>query len=620
MKKLMKNYLLLVLMLGVLVLSGCGRKERPDEKPTPTERLEATGTPALTPEATKVPEATKTPGPTEAPTDIPDCPTEETLFEEFTRDLFLSEISGNTINLHYTLAYPENFGITEYKISLGDASYEGMEGSYDALRELKVMLEEFDYDALTAKQQFTYDIMMDYIETELSAEELLLYTEFFGPTTGYQAQLPVLLAEYTFRREQDIKDYLELLCVIDDTYAGMVQLEQKKSEAGLFMSDATLEDILDQCSRFIENPEENYMMEVFDAKIADVEWLTKEQKEEYSKKNKELITTEVVGAYQLLIDGLSALKGTGTNELGLCYYEDGKEYYEYLAYVATGSGKSVEELALAIPTTIYQAIVDMQKVMQRDSSIEEKWNSYQFCETEPAEILIDLQEKIAGVFPDLPDVTYQIKYVHPSMQEHMSPAFYLTPPIDDYVNNVIYINPSYESTELYVTMAHEGFPGHLYQNVYTASKGLPLVRNLFNYSGYSEGWAQYVEFMAYEMGGLDENLGAVLKYNSIAIMGIHAAIDIGVHYYGWGVDEVEEFLYSYGLGSREAAESIFDYVVAEPSNYLSYFVGYMEFAELQKTAEEIWGAAYSDTRFYDVVLSLGAAPFPLLKEQIISLD
>ena len=182
---------------------------------------------------------------------------------------------------------------------------------------------------------------------------------------------------------------------------------------------------------------------------------------------------------------------------------------------------------------------------------------------------------------------------------------------------MIYINRSYESSDLYVTMAHEGFPGHLYQTVYTASKELPLIRSLFGYSGYTEGWAQYVEFMAYEMGGLDENLAQVLKYNSIAIMGIHAAIDIGVHYYGWGVDEVENFLYSYGLGSREAAESIFDYVVAEPANYLSYFVGYMEFTELQKKAEETWGEAYSDTRFYDAVLSLGPAPFPLLEEQII---
>ena len=564
-----------------------------------------------------------TPTPTAMPTATPN-PQEENkgsaAFDQFTDDFFRSEIAANTINLHYTLAYPENFGITEYEISLGDGSYEGLVASYDALRQIKAAFEELNDDRLSKEQKFTYDILMDYIDTELSTENLILYAEYFGPTTGYQAQLPVLLAEYTFRREQDIEDYLDLLCVVDDTFAGMLSLEQKKSEAGLFMSDKTLESILDQCRQFIRNPEENYMIEVFDAKVKEADWLTDEQRAAYSARNKELITTEVVGAYQMLIDGLSALQGTGTNELGLSYFEDGKEYYEYLTYVATGSGKSVEELAVMIPNVIYEAVMDMQKVMSRDPDIESKWNSYEFCESDPAAMLEDLRAKIAGVFPELPEVSYRIKYVHPSMEEHMSPAFYLTPPVDDFMNNVIYINRSHESSDLYVTMAHEGFPGHLYQTVYTASKELPLIRSLFGYSGYTEGWAQYVEFMAYEMGGLDENIAQVLKYNSIAIMGIHAAIDIGVHYYGWGVDEVENFLYSYGLGSREAAESIFDYVVAEPANYLSYFVGYMEFTELQKKAEETWGEAYSDIRFYDVVLSLGPAPFPLLEEQIISME
>lgn len=597
MKKTKWNVMLL-LLLTLLTCSACNGNDRPAEKPTPTGKV------------------TQAPAETMTPTTSPIYSAE---FDSFTEQLFLNDIAANTINLHYTLAYPENYGITEYAISLGDGSYSSMLAGYSGMRELKNELLEFEYGELSAKQQFTYDIMMDYLDAELSAEELVLYMEFFGPTTGYQAQLPVVLAEYTFRREQDVKDYLELLCVIDDTFEGMVEFEQKKSEAGLFMSDATLEDILDQCRQFIENPEENYMIDVFRSKLDEVDWLTREQKEEYNEKHEELIRTEVVGAYQLLIDGLSALAGTGTNELGLSYYEKGKEYYEYLTYTATGSEKSPAELAVAIPQVIYEAIADMQTIMQSDPGAMDEWETYEFCETDPAAILLDLQKKIESVFPNLPEVTYQIKYVHPSMQEHMSPAFYLTPPIDDLVNNVIYINPAYESGDLYVTMAHEGFPGHLYQTVYTASKDLPLVRNLFNYNGYTEGWAQYVEFMAYEMGGLDENLAKILKYNSIAIMGIHAAIDIGVHYYGWGVDEVESFLYSYGLGTREAAESVFDYVVAEPSNYLSYFVGYMEFTELQKTAEETWGEAYSDTLFYDVVLSLGPAPFPLLEEQIISL-
>jgi len=259
-------------------------------------------------------------------------------------------------------------------------------------------------------------------------------------------------------------------------------------------------------------------------------------------------------------------------------------------------------------------------VMAQDGDIMEKWNNYAFCETEPEKIMEDLTKKITEVFPELPEVTYQIKYVHPSMQDHMSPAFYLTPPVDDYANHIIYVNKAHMTEELYTTMAHEGFPGHLYQNVYTASKELPLVRNLLSYSGYSEGWASYVEFLSYEWGGLDANLAEVIKNNQIAILGIHAGVDIGVNYYGWSLENVEEYLNAYGIGTHDNAVFMFDYVVAEPTAYLSYFVGYMEFENLREAAEEAWGENYSDKRFYDVVLSLGPAPFPLLEKEISSME
>ena len=86
------------------------------------------------------------------------------------------------------------------------------------------------------------------------------------------------------------------------------------------------------------------MIEVFDDKIASFEGLSGQEKEEYRKRNHDVITTEVTEGYQTLIDGLTELKGSGVNELGLFYYENGKEYYEYLVRTATGSDLSVKKL------------------------------------------------------------------------------------------------------------------------------------------------------------------------------------------------------------------------------------------------------------------------------------
>ena len=600
-----KKYVLLLMTAAALLLAaGCGKE---------TTNQPVSGTPTVA--ATKAPTETVAPTATSTPTPTP-APSASELFDTYTEQLFLDEIALNTINLHYTLAYPENFGITEYEPSLGSFDVEEMKQSYGEMKVLKEELEAFAYDELTKEQQFTYDIIMDYIETELSVEDLLLYSEVLGPVTGYQAQLPVLLAEYKFRTVRDIEDYLALVGLVDELFAELIEFEQAKSAAGLFMPDYAADAIIDQCRQFIETPEENYMIDVFETEINAVEGLTEEQKNTYIAKNKELITTELVTAYQSLIDGLEALKGTGTNDKGLCHYEDGKRYYNYLVRSLTGSSKSVFDLLVATDQHISACIMQMQSIMMKNPNVMNEWDTYEFCESEPDKILEDLIVKIKDDFPELPvEANYVIKYVHPSMEEHMSPAFYLTPPVDDTKNNTIYINKSQVTRDLYTTMAHEGFPGHLYQNVYTSSQNLPLIRNMFSNQGYSEGWATYVEYYAYGVGGLNEDLAGVLMLNNAATLGIYAYVDMGVHYLGWGVEEVEQFLAKYGLNA-EAAQPMFEIMVEEPANYLSYYIGYLEFLDLQDVAEAAWGENYSLKKFHEAVLTLGPAPFGLLEEAI----
>jgi len=598
--------LLLLLTLAVMLLAAACGKQQTGGAPEAT-------TPSVTPAVTLTAAPTEVATPTVSPT--PTISMEE-LFDAYTEDVFLNEIALNTINLHYTLAHPENFGITEYEPSLGSFDLEQLKQSYNEMHIFKEELEAFAYDELTKEQQFTYDIMMDYIETELSVEDLILYSEVLGPVTGYQAQLPVLLAEYRFRTVQDIEDYLALVGLVDDMFAELVEFEKEKSKAGLFMPDYAADAIIDQCRQFIATPEENYMIDVFETEIAalSVDGLTEEKKQEYIAKNKELITTELVTAYQTLMDGLEALKGTGTNDKGLYYYEDGIRYYEYLVHSLTGSAKSVSTLMTETSQYINSVLPVMQSVIRSNPKILNDFGTYQFCETEPEKIMEDLIVKIQEDFPELPEANYTIKYVHPSMEEHMSPAFYLTPPVDDYLGNVIYVNKSQISQNLYTTMAHEGYPGHMFQNVYTASRNLPLVRNLFAYQGYSEGWATYVEYYSYKLGGLYKELADVLMMNNSISLGIYAYVDMGIHYLGWGVDEVNQYLTKYGMAAN--AQQIFEIMVEEPGNYLSYFIGYLEFTNLKNTAKAAWGDSFTLKKFHEAVLTLGPAPFDLLTKAI----
>ena len=144
-----------------------------------------------------------------------------------------------------------------------------------------------------------------------------------------------------------------------------------------------------------------------------------------------------------------------------------------------------------------------------------------------------------------------------------------------------------------------------------------MIRNLFSYQGYSEGWATYAEHYAYEISGLDENLAKVLQLNSSAILGIYAYIDMGIHYSGWDVKRVTDFLAEYGLGNEEVAQTIFEMMIEEPANYLSYFIGYLEILNLKETAQDAWGEAFTLKEFHEAVLTIGPAPFALLEEAIL---
>ena len=540
----------------------------------------------------------------------------EQSFDEFTDALFREEISANTLNLHYTLAYPQDYGISDYEISLGDFSIEALESYESELLARKAELESYDYSSLSTEQRLTYDVITDYLETELKAADLYLYEELLSPTTGYQAQLPILLAEYTFRTEQDISDYLALCSEVAPVFDNILEFERRKSAAGLFMADFAVDDIVTQMSDFIAVPDENYMLAVFNDKVDAFAELSEGERAAYKKQNYELVIHSVIPAYQKLMEGLTLLKGTGQNPGGLCYFENGEEYYEYLVKASTGSSKPVRMLKAITEEFIYDALTDIQELTSSNPQLIAAFYSSDFALTDPEEIMKDLIRKVSVDFPAPPAVNYTIKYVHDSLAEACSPAFYLTPPIDDVANNTIYINPLYLTEDIYPTIAHEGYPGHLYQTVYTSSRHLPLVRSLFSYPGYCEGWATYVEHYSYGISGLEKDVAKLFSLNSGAALGLHAYVDLCVNYDGWDAGDVHEYLSQFGYDDRAVAEELFQTMVEEPANYLSYFIGYLEFLELREKAEELYGETFSLKSFHDRILTLGPAPFDILAKYL----
>ena len=236
----------------------------------------------------------------------------------------------------------------------------------------------------------------------------------------------------------------------------------------------------------------------------------------------------------------------------------------------------------------------------------------------PSSILVTLENCMEDAFPELPDVDVQVKYVQKSMEEYLSPAFYMIPPIDNSTENVIYINQGRmpDDLTLFTTLAHEGYPGHLYQTVYYQSLNPDPIRSLLNFGGYTEGWATYCEMISYYYSPLSKEMATLMQKNSSLILGLYALADIGIHYTGWSLAETITFFGSYGITDTDTIQDIYQLIVADPANYLKYYIGYVEFLKLKKNAIETWGDDFSQKRFHQEVLEIGPASFNTLKHYI----
>lgn len=533
-------------------------------------------------------------------------------FRQFTKQLFCQELSSNTISLHYTLKNPKEYDIRENEVTFGTFPTDN-KNLLAAVENLEEVLKTFDYNKLSVKNSLTYDVLKCYLNMTERDAEYILYDEPMGLVSGVQTQLPVILSEYPFYEQSDVDTYLQLMKTTPEYFASLLKFEQKKSKAGLFMSDKIAEQVIEQCKAFRDMGENNYLYSTFAERVWTVTSLSDKQKSDYIQKNARMMKAYVLPAYDNLICTIEKLKGSGKNEQGLCYLPKGKDYYEQVVEASTGSMRSVEEIRDMTRRQMTEDLEAMERVMK----ISEKEVNASIPQN-PTSILQDLQTKITTSFPKLPDTTYEVKYVPKAMQEHLSPAFYMIPAIDAYNENVIYVNEAQigNTMALFTTLAHEGYPGHLYQTVYFANTNPDPIRTILNFGGYVEGWATYAEMCSYYLAPLTKDQATLLQKNSSIVLGLYTLADIGIHYDGWSREDAIAFYKKYGIGDEDNINRIYDLILGSPGNYLKYYVGYVEFLELKKDWVKEYGSQASQKEFHKAVLDVGPAPFKVVEKYI----
>lgn len=568
---------------------------------------------------------------------------DEKRFTNITSRLFIGEMAGNTLNMHYTIAHPEDFGIYDYDPCLPGYSAEGSLQGKIATENTLAALRTIRPGRLSAADAYLDRLLIRYLENSLNLSGFSYYSEPLSPASGMQTQLPILLAEYTFRNRQDVEDYLALLDQTDEYFASLLTYEQEKADAGLLMSAAGLKSVRKQCDTIVTKQAldegTHFLQTTFEERIQTLlknDKLTEADARKYLAANDRLLKTVLLPAYTALGDGLLILEDESIPLSGLGAYPQGKVYYEALLVSETGSYRPIDEIQELLTARFSAEYEDIRRLLDEHPSAALRYGKndlISFPYSNAAQMLADLQERMKGSFPAVSGeaVSVTVKPVSGSLKDYTAPAFYLTAPLDDTVNNVIYINTGKTPSglELYTTLAHEGYPGHLYQSVYHGRRCLAgksrTAGELIWYGGYLEGWAVYVEFLSYDYAYalLKENMleeDAVLiqieKHNRSLQLCLYSLLDIMIHYENASFHKIAKVLENFGIKDSSSAAAIYSYIAQEPCNYLKYYLGYLEILSLKEEAKTAWAGAYTDYDFHCFYLDNGPADFLSLQEQL----
>lgn len=564
-------------------------------------------------------------------------------FEKYMDEFLVALLEGDQRSINFLFKNPEDYGLSHYEALL--PTYESnfsYEEDRAIIKSIIDELKQFENEQLNLEQKDTYEIVLRYLNYLYSFTENMNYmsNSYLGSYLGFQCNLPLELAEYKFRNEQDIKDFISYLNHSLEAFKTYVEYTKDQIKYGYPMADNVIDNIVSSASEFVTMGEENFLITIFNEKIDNISFnLVDYTESEYKEQVKTAVLGPLTNAYKYLEETLPSLKGNCTTPSGLAGYGDeGVEYYLLEMSNVLGFNEiDGDELFNFVEDKfdeIYNKInnVAMKAMNLSQSEYMKFYNAVingtpNFSNKSFEEVVNDFKYLSSTFVPQLsemPNIT--IKNVPDALTDSFSPAAYFVSPIDETKEEVIYLNQAYTNDYNYIftTLAHEGYPGHLYQNVYTKSLDINDVRRIIKCDGYVEGWATYVEIESYKYSST-YNISTALSIASeyLALdnafsLAVNALFDLCIHYKGMNVEEVTEYLNSI-LGGNYTSEDFIDaynQICEIPTNMSTYAISYFILDELRNYAQEELDDNFNIIEFNKTILDLGSAPLEMVVEEV----
>lgn len=601
-------------------LIGCINKpgeEKPQttEAPAVTAEAQATEKPAEAP--TAEPTEAPTPEPTPEPTEEPLILTEEQkaaeeAFWALDEELFLYNATADITALDQYCENPANFGIDEstVPVTLGNFTEEANNEWVAKCKEWREKLNEIDRELLRPQLQIAYDTYCRYFDMEIESADWFYCYEPLDEYVGLHMNMPLFFGLYSFKDERDIENYLTLLADMPRYFEQVLAFEQKRAALGLFMTQQMLDVILGDLQTVADSGETSYLHGTFRDAMEKQEYLSDEQREAYIAKNDELVKTKWVEAYQLLHDGLEKLRPKCRTRVGA--FEQGGMAYDYYCWkmkAESSNNRTVEDeirFLESCNSTVYSVFISTATNCYNDL-VAGKVITAGSLEDDEA-YLKTLMPKIV---PPMPEVEVTYTEVPEELQESFSPAAYMTPALDGYHHNIILTNPKDQEHYSMSTLAHEGFPGHMYQFVYQYNLGtIPKFQLMIESNGYAESWSTNSEWNIAQINtqyGADLAMATFLNeyFGNILV----TICSLKVNGQGASLKDIKSYLSKWGLDSY--AKDFYDYAIDMPIYFFKYTGGFCELFDLTNRC-----CKGDKVAFFKEYLHWGPSYFDLLNERM----
>lgn len=536
----------------------------------------------------------------------------EESFSDFEDELFQEMMSEDYTTLHFSLRDYQKYGIEKPDVNIGDASWDDYEDSVEDCDEYLKKLQSFDYDSLSETEQKDYRTIAFYLERNKELNSYPYFDWAFNSAEGVIDNLLTTFTEFVFYEKEDIDDYLATLSSVPAYLDQCLENTKKQAAKGYFLTDAMLKATEDAIEKFVDKKDDNELIKIFDENIDAFDGLSAEEKEAYKKKNQEIVLNAYIPSYEKVAEELQKLKGSRKADYNVSSLDGGSEYYAALARYKTSIDADVETILDICTQYIEKSVDELYDIMQNHSEVTEETLDF-----DSAEDVLSYLEGHLDAFPVLDKVYYNVQYLDSSVANDSIVAYYLSPPVDDMRDNVIKINGDNVSDviDLYTTLAHEGFPGHLYQTNYYIQQQPSLLRTQLTMMGYQEGWGMFAEGQALHVSGLSEYASEYQKINIELNYVLSAAVDLGVNGLGWSTKDVSKYLDRLDLNSS-IAKDLYDFATLQPGTILPYGVGIAMFELLENKAKNALGNDFDQKAFNEVLLNDGNRPFEVVEDDV----